>query len=196
MTRDSVSSMVGLAGCVFVGALIVLLVFGVAMYMRYLYLELVRDKPSDGDGVVDVSKVAHGIDDLKRQLDTKTKECEMWRERARVALHMYADHECPDGDETSASIARWQEETFGSVDSNWSSVVRAQKEWDELRDCVCEDDDDPRAVMEIADVAIVLSRILAFHGRELKDVINEKMKINRARKWSTTGDGHGQHVKE
>lgn len=100
------------------------------------------------------------------------------------------------GRETSASIAAWALSTFGSVRSNLSTVDRAQQEMNELRDLLVSDDGAQKAVEEVADVAIVLSRIVAAHGKDLQAEIDRKMIKNRARKWKLTGDGHGQHVEE
>lgn len=98
--------------------------------------------------------------------------------------------------ETSASIAQWQRETFGEAMNNMSSYRRARKEFNELYERLMLNDNDPSAPVEIADIAIVLSRIVAFHGKDLQDAIDAKMAINRARKWKLTGDGHGQHVED
>lgn len=96
--------------------------------------------------------------------------------------------------ETSASIAQWANETFGPVDSNLSIWRRAAKEFGELHDKLVANDADPGAPEECADVAIVLARILVAHGKDLQAEVDRKMRINRARIWRLTGDGHGQHV--
>lgn len=130
--------------------------------------------------------------------------------------------------ETTASIARWQNETFGPATTTWeridrsdgllrgamwdakrvvadnpdmarpnlSRAIRAAEELAELIELLVVDDSDPRACSEVADIRIVLSGIPAAHGHEASDDDDAKMAINRARTWSTTGDGHGQHVKE
>lgn len=98
--------------------------------------------------------------------------------------------------ETSASIAQWQRETFGEAKDNWSSWDRARQEMFELMAKLLIDDRHPDSPEEIADVAIVLSRIVAAHGKDLQEEIDRKMAINRARKWQLTGDGHGQHVED
>lgn len=98
--------------------------------------------------------------------------------------------------ETSASIAQWQRETFGEAKDNRSSYLRAEREMFELFEMLSANDSDPKAVEEIADVTIVMSRIVAAHGKDLQEEIDRKMAINRARKWQLTGDGHGQHVEE
>ena len=79
---------------------------------------------------------------------------------------------------------------------NLSRAIRAAEELAELIDLLVKDDDDPKAVEEVADIDIVLRGIDAAHGVERTSTVDAKMAKNRARRWSTTGDGHGQHVKE
>lgn len=95
--------------------------------------------------------------------------------------------------ETTASIAAWQLETFGQAKDLLSSYERAKKEFKELGILMESSPDDYKAVEEIADIVIVLSRIVAAHGADLQDAIDAKMAINRKREWVLTGDGHGQH---
>jgi hypothetical protein len=144
--------------------------------------------------------------------------CNAASERARIAVREMAI-------ETSASIAAWQNETFGPASTTWarcfgssevmrmameramnadlsvprpnlSRAVRAAEELAELIDLLVTDDTDPRGGAEVADVQIVLAGIPAWHGQEQRDLVDAKMTVNRARHWSLTGDGHGQHVKE
>jgi hypothetical protein len=127
--------------------------------------------------------------------------------------------------ETTASIAAWQTETFGSATTTWeridrsdeamrgamwlaktvdltvsrpslSRAIRAAEELAELIRMLVIDDADPRAAMEVADVTIVLTGISAALGVEQSEQIDAKMQINRARRWNLTGDGHGQHVED
>jgi hypothetical protein len=127
--------------------------------------------------------------------------------------------------ETSASIGKWQNETFGPAETKWERVewsdrkigdafgavyhdigadllgrpnlsraIRAAEELAELIELLVKDDNDPKATEECADIDIVLRGIDAFHGVERADAVDRKMAKNRARRWVTTGDGHGQHV--
>lgn len=130
--------------------------------------------------------------------------------------------------ETTASIAQWQNETFGPATTTWERVdrgdeamrgamwhaktaivdepavprpnlsraIRAAEELAELIEALIIDDNDPRAGTEVADVQIVLAGIPGALGLEQADLVDAKMAVNRARRWSTAGDGHGQHVKE
>ena len=134
------------------------------------------------------------------------------------------------GRETTASIAVWQNETFGPATTTWDRVdrsdekmrgamwsarclvndpasehiprpnlsraIHAAEELAELIELLVEDDNDPKACAEVADVSIVLAGIPAAHGHEQTDDIDAKMAVNRGRTWSTSGDGHGQHVED
>ena len=55
-------------------------------------------------------------------------------------------------------------------------------------------DDSPKAAEEVADIMIVLYRLLERNGWNLQQVINDKMAINRARQWKLDGKGQGYHV--
>lgn len=125
--------------------------------------------------------------------------------------------------ETSASIARWQNDTFGPattdvrrVQRSWtrlveafadvraadlsirrpnlSRAIRAAEELAELIEMLVRRDDDPVAGTEVADVRIVLAGIPAALGQDDQELTDRKMIKNRARQWSVTGDGHGQHI--
>lgn len=85
--------------------------------------------------------------------------------------------------ETWESIAAWQRETFGPVALD-RQAKRAAEEMDELLA-------DPTDVGEAADVCIVLA---GYPG--IRDAIERKMAINRARQWKLNGDGTGYHVKD
>lgn len=124
--------------------------------------------------------------------------------------------------ETSATIAQWQNETFGPATTTWERVdrsdglmrgalwnakcadltvprpnlsraIRAVEELAEMIELLVLDDADPRAVTEVADVHIVIAGIIAAHGKEQAEIVDAKMAVNRARRWNLTGDGHGQH---
>lgn len=124
--------------------------------------------------------------------------------------------------ETSASIAQWQNETFGPattdikrVERTWlkssdafglvyrsdlsiprpnlSRAIRAAEELAELIELLVVNDADPKAPREVADIDIVLRGIDAAFVFERAQAVDEKMQINRARTWDATGDGHGQH---
>lgn len=96
--------------------------------------------------------------------------------------------------ETQRSISRWADDTFGDKCSNLSIATRANKEMAELVMCLANDELDPHAVEECADICIVLLRLVERHNLSLLQAIEDKMQVNRARKWNLDGHGHGYHV--
>ncbi len=126
--------------------------------------------------------------------------------------------------ETSASIAAWQNATFGPATTcaqrvmdtrvrmiyafehalrvdltavprpNLSRAIRAAEELAELIELLVANDADPKAPEECWDIGIVLRGIDAYHGVEHGPGTDRKMAKNRARRWRVTGDGHGQHI--
>lgn len=99
------------------------------------------------------------------------------------------------GEETQASINEWITGTFGEAGSNISVAARANQEMAELIMKLAVDDNDREAVEEVADVVIVLYRLVARFDAKLREEIDRKMAINRKRKWNVA-NGHGYHVKE
>jgi hypothetical protein len=99
--------------------------------------------------------------------------------------------------ETQESICAWANETFGRPVNNYSIVDRAHDEMCELLTSL-EDNGDacPQAPEEAADVIIVLMRLFERFGTTWQAEVDKKMAINRARRWTLTGNGHGQHVEE
>ena len=98
--------------------------------------------------------------------------------------------------ETQATISAWAEATFGPSGSNARAIARANREMAELLEHVTADDRHPEAAEEIADIVIVLSRVMTRLGVDLQAEIDRKMVKNRARKWRLDGTGHGYHVKD
>ena len=93
------------------------------------------------------------------------------------------------------TIAGWGEETFGPVTHPEVLVDRARLEFDELREAVLQGDTREIA-HEIADILILLYRVGTLAGCDIDQAVDEKMAINRARRWIRKGDGTGRHVKE
>jgi NTP pyrophosphatase (non-canonical NTP hydrolase) len=91
--------------------------------------------------------------------------------------------------ESQATIARWSRRVFGEPESNFAIADRADDEMCELLDALDEDDNNPEAAAEIADVVIVLYGLAARLGVDLRVEVNRKMQINRGRTWKD-----GQHV--
>lgn len=97
--------------------------------------------------------------------------------------------------ETSNSIDRWGQDTFGDVSNPLALVKRAQVELDELFEAVVSNNI-TEAGHEAADVTILLHRLMAILGKDLAKEVDAKMQINRHRKWSAAGDGTGGHIKK
>ncbi|MBY2918897.1 MazG-like family protein [Rhizobium leguminosarum] len=97
--------------------------------------------------------------------------------------------------ETQASINDWISTTFGETGSNISVAARANQEMSELVMALAIDDNDPNAVVEAADIVIILYRLAHRFGKDLEAEIDRKMAINRGRNWNVA-NGHGYHVKE
>ena len=91
--------------------------------------------------------------------------------------------------ETAESITQWADETFGFAPL-MVQLERAKKELIELEAAIFVNEDKKKIAMEAADVIICLSRLAALYP----NAVDEKMAINRARKWKVDGNGCGQHV--
>ncbi|MCR6646168.1 MAG: DUF550 domain-containing protein [Terricaulis sp.] len=94
--------------------------------------------------------------------------------------------------ETSASIAAWGAETFGPVADFAVLTARARLEFDELEAAVRAGDVEEIG-KEAADVMILLHRLCGLIGADLSEQVDQKMQINRARRWIKSGDGVGRH---
>lgn len=98
--------------------------------------------------------------------------------------------------ETQRTITEWANETFGEAVSNARVAARANEEMAELLRALTNDDKNPKAPEEIADIVIVLYRLASQMGADLGNLIDHKMQINRMRRWKMTDDGHGYHVRD
>lgn len=92
--------------------------------------------------------------------------------------------------ETFDSIGEWAHGTFGPVELG-RGIERAKEEFYELEIAPTTEE----AIEEAADVIITLAAMVYSQGGYLQDAIDKKMKINRARRWKTHGDGTGYHIK-
>ena len=90
------------------------------------------------------------------------------------------------------SIGQWGDEAFGPVRDPMALVDRARLELAELADAV-NAGEVAEIGSEIADVAILLYRLADQFGLDLDAQVRGKMEINRARRWSASGDGTGRH---
>jgi NTP pyrophosphatase (non-canonical NTP hydrolase) len=91
--------------------------------------------------------------------------------------------------ETSQSITKWAQDTFG-VAAPTTIAIRAMDEMVELLTVAARGNPFDKAtqrdlVFEVADVVIVLHQICGMFGYELTDVVDE---------WVSTGPRVGQHT--
>ncbi len=115
-------------------------------------------------------------------------------------------------DETQYTICRWAEQTFGPCSAQ-TAFKRCAEEFAELagalgflgmaeaiKGAIANESPVPvnheSARDEGADVYITLVRVAECVGSDLHFRVDDKMVINRARKWRVSADGVGQHVKE
>lgn len=99
--------------------------------------------------------------------------------------------------ENQSSISRWAQDTFGTAQpSNISTAVRANKEMGELLRDLAENDRNPHAMEEAADIVILLFVLASRMGGSLMAEVDRKMAINRARAWKVDESGHGYHVRD
>ena len=119
--------------------------------------------------------------------------------------------------ETQATIGRWAKETFPGGDPK--GPAKALRTLDEVIELCLAAGATPRQIYirctvglgdksdhadysqpekvpsEAADVDICLKAFAYDHEIDLQAETDSKMKVNRARRWKSNGDGTGQHVK-
>lgn len=108
--------------------------------------------------------------------------------------------------ETQTSIAEWREKTFGPAQRGelvraTRLAIRANLEMAELLDAVSQGSfgvfiDRQKVIEECADVLIVLYGLAELCKQDLHEAVDDKMKINRKRKWYKLGNGTGYHIYE
>jgi hypothetical protein len=98
--------------------------------------------------------------------------------------------------EDQESISAWADQTFGPASSNARVVAKANEEMAELLRALIADDNHAKAAEAVANVVIVLCRLMTRMGRTLGEELARKMAINRTRQWNLTADGHGYHVRD
>jgi NTP pyrophosphatase (non-canonical NTP hydrolase) len=100
--------------------------------------------------------------------------------------------------ETQSSICQWAEETFGPI-TLLVSFDRFKEEFIEAEDFIkygvrpTLTEHNNKIKDELADMLITLYRVAECAKVDLNSAVNDKMKINRNRKWKRYGDGTGQH---
>ncbi len=97
--------------------------------------------------------------------------------------------------EDQHSIQAWAEEAFGEPTGAMRLAMRANMEMSELL-VEAQGNNKGSIVEEAADVLICLYRIADACGYDLHQIVDDKMAINRKRKWISAGDGTGFHAKE
>lgn len=96
--------------------------------------------------------------------------------------------------EDQASIQQWARDAFGPAPNPSRIAARANEEMAELLMAVNGDTLEPGEIAaECADIIIMLCRMADRLGFDLGAAIDEKMRVNRARRW-TVVDGVGSHV--
>ena len=96
--------------------------------------------------------------------------------------------------ENSASICQWGSEVFGDVKDLKVLALRAQDELNELIDAIDTQQSNEHIALEAADVTILLHRLCGTVGFDLSGTVDKKMKINRSRNWTCSGNGVGEHI--
>lgn len=95
---------------------------------------------------------------------------------------------------TQQLITQWSERTFGPHLSIAAIVARANLEMAELvTEVAANPAGSAKALEEVADIVIVLSRVATICGGDLLAAIDKKMDVNIKRKWVLNGDGTGRH---
>lgn len=97
--------------------------------------------------------------------------------------------------ETARRIWTWMHETFGAEGmTDYYMLTRASIELDEALEKI---EDDPEGThemaKEVADVLIVLLGLLGKYTYQPQVLVEQKMRVNRARKWEYV-NGRWQHV--
>jgi len=100
--------------------------------------------------------------------------------------------------ETQKSISEWATKTFGTPDNLITIYNRFVEETNELDHLINDTEylgNHQRLEItdECADCLIVLYQVAETLGIDLHQAVDEKMSINRKRKWKITGQGVGQH---
>lgn len=98
--------------------------------------------------------------------------------------------------ETQKTISEWATQTFGVPENLDPIVDRFLEEVDELASSTASVLTLEELQSECADCLIVLYQVAQTGGFDLHEAVNNKMQINRSRKWDTKGDGVGQHIED
>jgi NTP pyrophosphatase (non-canonical NTP hydrolase) len=97
--------------------------------------------------------------------------------------------------EDQESISAWADQTFGPASSD-ARRHRANEEMAELSHALIADDNHAKAAEKVANVVIVICRLMTRMGRNLGEEVARKIAINRTRQQNLTADSHGYHVRD
>lgn len=95
-------------------------------------------------------------------------------------------------DEDQNTITDWANRTFGG--GAYEAVCK--RAVDEINEFLAAVAEDRRADVkaEMPDIVITLYRLATVLGFDLLQSVDDKMAVNRLRRWISYGDGTGQHV--
>ena len=94
--------------------------------------------------------------------------------------------------ETYESIGKWALETFGRG-KPLSCYAKLAEEFGEIARPLQKQQYE-KAIIEMADMVVVLSYMAASLGLDLQRAVDEKMRVNHARTWQRTEEGTYVHV--
>ena len=97
--------------------------------------------------------------------------------------------------ETPESITQWAEQTFGATPV-MNVATRMNVEVAELLNAIAAGSPSIHVLEECADVYIMLAQVFHMTAPEqnLQEWVNNKMLINRTRRWGVTKNGKAQHL--
>lgn len=94
--------------------------------------------------------------------------------------------------ETYDTIGKWALEQFGRG-KPLACYAKLGEEFGEIARPLQKQQYD-KALLEMADMVIVLSHLVASLGMDLQRAVDEKMRVNRARTWERTPEGTYLHT--
>lgn len=103
--------------------------------------------------------------------------------------------------EDQHTVGAWARSTFGEV-GTVDAALRVGKEAHELVEAAFHamvfgnPGFEHKAHVELADVLITLYRLADVYDVDIHKLVDEKMAVNRTRKWKLDGRGGGQHIPE
>lgn len=96
--------------------------------------------------------------------------------------------------EDQETVSKWASDTFGKPTIARAATRVLEELTEFLVDCAVGNRD--KLNVECADIQITLFNLADALGIDLEDEVDQKMTINRQRKWKLDGSGCGQHMEE